>query len=496
MSQKPAVIWCFLSSPWKPHALAATLCLLVCVPMLWEGMLPASWGMREILGYLLSGAALCSIVLLVLYLVHTALKLKNAELVLRIITWLGLWGAGFGIFCLLAYVANVPMSVVGADHSGPEEAQIHEARDVLLGEASYHLYYDEWAKPSEKIALTPNISQLEKEHPSIFLRFISESPRWNNTPSVNFYAQAGHLVLTRADDPAGLDSSVHMSFLHLAEGANIPHGYVLTSPGAAFPARSALEGSGKQSIPDLALELGGDHILLLAWRGNPNVSEPKSDINAALSTVDKLFEQLAKNPTEAYIAQQLDKKQSVKGRKAEILLNSPPAQYGCYQAEIYANPQEAGFLTLLAKNAQSGETLLALNWRAHFSADSNELFRYEIPSGLSQWITRRDWSPYTGYIKDDLEMFSFLSDKQHRNIPVQLELWFSPQANAQESGRLLSKQYIIQSYTPNPVEEPEAVSEITESPATPVAPVAPASPKSPPSSPPPVTKQSSPNSSI
>ncbi len=441
-----------LSSYWLIHTILASLSLVVTLPMLSKGLLAHST--LDILGYILVTCVGLSALWLLISLIITALKLRNTELIARLASFIGIWAFFLGLFSLAAYVAKLEKVHATEAHTTQESIPVHLPEEKLMGESALQLYYhidDDEEETEDNIATTKSLSTLSSQHPQLLRQFIENSPRWKHHMSDQFYAELGHVVLTDTDDPTGLRGSVHASFRRLIEGENIPSGYSPAKPQSPFPSDDTREGSSDDDIPDIALDLGGDYILLLAWRGR---SEDKAQahraINAAIRAIDDQFEALLKRPSLTGALPSQRRSVSHRGTQAEIRLNSPPSQYGCYQAEIYANPHQNGFFSLIAKDAESGKELNTISFRSLYSFDDQELFRHELPQSLPTWMRKEEWIPR------DLPLFTIEKSDQLRSFVIDLELWFTPYGNQQVPRILTSKRYRVQSFQPR-ILEPELI---------------------------------------
>ncbi len=452
-----------LRSYWLIHTILASLSLLLTLPMLMTGAL--SHSSLNLLGYALTACIALSALWLLISLIITALKIRNIELIARLGSFIAIWAFFLGLFSLAAYVAKLDKLHEVQAHTTQQSIPVHLPMEKLMGESSLQLYYhlDDSADEADvNIAMTKSLNELSARHPQLLRQFIENAPRWKHPMSDQFYAELGHVVLTDADDPAGTEGSVHASFRRLIEGENIPLGYSPAKPGAPFPTDDAHETGGDHDIPDIALDLGGDYILLLAWRGR---SEDRAlayqAINAAIIAIDDQFEALLKRGSLTGVLPSQRRSVSHRGTKPEIRLNSPPSQYGCYQAEVYANPHQNGYFSLIAKDIESGKEMTTISFRSLYSFDDQELFRHELPQSLPTWMREEEWIPRSSPEKKDLPLFTIEQSDQLRSILVDLELWFTPYGNQQVPRILTSKRYRVQSFQPRILKPEQIMQEST-----------------------------------
>ncbi len=449
-----------LCSYWLIHTLLGSLSLLMTLPMLWTGFLPHS--VVEICGYVLLGSVGISILWLIVSLIITALKIRNMELFARLFSFISVWACFLGLFSIFAYVAELDEVHIAQAHTTKQAIPVHMPEERLMGDSALQLYYhleDSDEDETINIENTPSLTLLSTEHPLLLHQYIERSPRWKHPMSDQFYAELGHVVLTDADDPTGSQGSVHASFRRLIEGENIPSGYSTAKPGDPYPKYDARESGSKNDIPDIALDLGGDYILLLAWRGRKE-DRPHAyqAMNAAIRAINEQFERLSKQVTANGKTAPSHSSVSHRGTEPEIRLNSPPSQYGCYQAEIYANPNQNGFLSLIVKDVESGKELRTIGFRSLYSFDDQELFRHEIPQSLPIWMRKDEWIPSSDPEKKDIPLFTIEASDELRSFLVDFELWFSPYGSQQEPRLLTTKRYRIQSFQPRLL-KPELIME-------------------------------------
>lgn len=128
-------------------------------------------------------------------------------------------------------------------------------------------------------------------------------------------------------------------------------------------------------------------------------------------------------------------------------LCSPPAQEGCYQAEFYVNPHEAGTLQIFFRRLEDGVTLRTFTIPARYSDKENELFRHDLPGSQSDW--ERAHNKLNNIFGKNTPLFVLLEDKGGQYIGVAVELWFAPDDTTHPRRLLLRRCYNVQPYSAN-----------------------------------------------
>ncbi len=441
-----------LRSYWLSHALCGLIALLACIPIIWT-LLPE----RELhrMGALISGSILISLLWLMSSLIIEALHLRNAELIKRLLAWLSVWGICIGLLSVLAYLAQPKTPDLSRAHANAEELPIHLPQEKLMGISSLQLYYDESEAQGRLIAPSPYLTELSMEHPQILDSYLKQSRRWRQHGDDQLYGKLGHVVLTDSDDTSGETGSVHASIRRLVDGESLPEGYLSAESGKPFPTDSIFKTFITGEVADIALDLGGGHTLLLAWRGQPDTLNAHRALNAAIQSIDAQFEDLATAPSEETIQQLLYPSTSIRDTDIEFRLNSPPSQYGCYQAEVYANSRQNGYYSLIAREVEKDKQLISISFRSQYSYDEQEVFRHEIPYSLHSWMLQKEWTPGGSGILHSLPLFTFEQSDTLRSIVIDLELWFAPYGNQAPEQLLARKRYRVQSYqAPRPLAAP------------------------------------------
>lgn len=465
------------SKLWLWHSAFALLALLGCVPILWpQVFLPDAWEARIISysGVLVLGAGLASLLLLLGSSFLLLLRLNNLRTLGQLLVWGGIWSLAGLIFGIFAWVANVPRP--GAETTTADPIQrtdtLYNPEDHLTGPRSLVIPISLDSAPRSTISPAPHLLLLEKEHPELLHRYITSSPRWAiYTTDDTFYAKPGHVVMVPPTS-GGIPGLVHVAFRRLVEGEPLPADYTRVKPGDPMPA--AREGS--EQVADLAVDLGQDYYLLLAWRGTSHTDTAHRALNAALSAVDSLVQPLAESPDPATLDSLLNGQSSTAGSTPELRLCQPPAQYGTYQAEIYANPQEAGSLVLRIEDLETHTTLRIFTSQARFSDNADELFRHDIPGALSDFIRSQSHVGLPGLLPTQAPFFVVRLGESHQFFGVALEVTFSPASKLKPSRVLLRRNYRVQAYethgTP-PHPAPTTTPEVKTPPAAPAAAEAP-----------------------
>ena len=456
----PTALRHFLLSPWKFHTLCTATALLACIPLLWPDMMERD--VQEFVsvyaGGLLLAAFLLSLLLGVLVVSYFLLKLRNLRAIGQLAAWCGLWGAGLLLFMLMAILADAPPV---REWEKPQPIQktdtLFTPQELLSGPDSLVIPINPDASPSGQIVSIPYLTRLEKEHEELLHTYLAQAARWAHSGEDDtFYTRPGHVVLTPPATGSGIPGLVHATFRRLVEGDPLPKDYVLVRPGDPFPGTS----DNREQIPDMALDLGRSHYLLLAWRGTAHRETAHKAINAAITAIDNRMQPLADAPRPETIARLVEGKINTTGKTPELRLCEPPSQYGAYQAEIYANPGESGTLLLAIKDLESGRTLRLLNCPAHHSDNPNELFRHDIPGSLPLWLRMDGFGSIMKLFPPGMPLFAIREGVPHQYFGAAFEVWFNPSDITHPRRMLLRRCYKVQAY------EPPAPPEETIVPAT------------------------------
>lgn len=429
------------------HVACGAAALLCSIPLLFPRLLPES--VAEFATPYLGAGILASVLFsLVVMLIAAGIRLahlRNLQALGQLSLWAVLWCCAFGGFVLLALLADVPPPAVPQSEQPIQDTDtLHNANEILRGPAGllYHISTEDM--PDDRLLPAPNLTSLERGHENIFKRYIELSPRWQpEEDDDTFHSKPGHLVLMPPTS-AGIPGLVHVAFRRMVGGEKLPEGYTVLKPGDTIPAQ--LVENGKQ-IPDLALDLGKNHYLLLAWRGTPHLHTAIRAVNAAIQAVDARMKPLAENPTHETVLRMLDLNKTIPGKNPEMRLCSPPAQEGCYQAEFYVNPHEAGTLQIFFRRLEDGVTLRTFTIPARYSDKENELYRHDLPGSRSDW--ERAHNKLNNIFGKDIPLFVLLEDKGGQYIGVAVELWFAPDNAAHPRRLLLRRCYNVQPYSAN-----------------------------------------------
>ncbi len=451
----------FCYSYWQLHLLCSILVLIACAGILWHEFLPT--GLQSLCSNYAGLIIIFSISISALFelaiIISKCLKLNNYEAFLRFITWIGIWVGGcFSIFALMSYLCDMPATVINHSQqliSEPSESRIHQPDDILRGNFAMSILIDSDNTEDIKLHSASQLCALESEHPRILKSYLSKSPRWSNPPSDNFYAERGHVVFIPQSSGKERVQGVHAAFRYLSEGEAMPKGYIAVKPGQDFPSPASGAGSNSAYIPDLALDLGGDSFLLLAWRGLGTGQEAKRAINAAIAEIDNSLIPLKESPNRKGIKLMLQSKNNYLGQQVELRLSEPPSQFGCYQAEIYCNTGESGSLTLIIKEKISDRTLRIFSFPAQHSGEEKETFRHEIPQSRPTGISNARWRQLSGKIDNKLPLFNILEGQLHHPFVAEFELWFTPSDYSKPKQLLLTKLYQVQTCAPDATKSAE-----------------------------------------
>ena len=419
------------------HGIFAFICLSCCAGMIFTPLteIPVSallvW--PTLISFSLS--LICAIVLIL----SSLLKLHNKLAFLYLCNFCFIWALFFFAFIGLCILAKPDADLIEVTREEIiHDEKVYNADETLLGPSRLviPLEYNEKNDDSH-IHAVPNLEHLEQKHAEILEQYLNSSPRWSITQSPTFYAQLGHVEMLLRDKKNNHVGVVHVAFIPLIEGEAMPKGYTPLKPNDAFPKAFEKE----EGLPDIALDLGSNYYLLLAWRGNSDLKTGKIAINSALATLDAQFSSLAKAPSVEHIEELLRGNKSVSGKTPILKLSQAPSQFGTYQAEIYANPHESGLFTLIIKEASNHNTLRVLNFHARYSNKDDELFIHEIPDDLPTWMERQAWQPSDPNQKRILPFFTIDKGKEDENFEGIVELWFTPSADNNRTEMILSKRY-------------------------------------------------------
>ena len=437
------------------HALCCLTALLACLPLLWPRMLPHSWRavVPEYAGDVILASVLISFVVLGTASLSMLLRLRNLRTLGQLVLWALQWFLSCCIFALLAYFADVPAppSPRASQADTQHESSPLPPMDLITGPSSLVIPIAANATAPSDICSAPHLAALEKHHPDLLRAYINKSPRWAASLSdQTFYTKPWHVVMILRDHEIG-PGFVHAAFLRLTDGEQLPAGYVVVRSGDPLP----LHGDSEDQVPDLALDLGGAHYLLLAWRGPGDFQRAFSALNAAILEVDEMVAPLAKKPDLPTLSRLINSFTDVPDEELElsaipdILLSEPQAQSGCYQAQIVANPGEKGTYLLTIRDASSKETLLSLELPAHFSSNPKTILLHDIPGAIPAHLRRIVLSDA---IPDKAPLFSIPCGERTAPFDALFELSFRP-ASRKTPHHVLTKLYRIAPFS-NPNEHP------------------------------------------
>ncbi len=441
---KPTLLKRLFLSRWKLHSTCALLCLLACIPTLWPRLPLADEETRltSYAGMLLLGAFSLSFCMMLLVEVHLLLRLRNKKAIVYMLSWGCQWALAFGIFVLMAIAADVPpLPVPAASQPIQESDTLHRPSEELTGPAALVIRIDPENYSSVEVQATPYLRLLEEEHEAVLTAFLEASPRWAAKADDTFYSRPGHVVMV-PPVTGGTPGLVHVCFRRLVEGEPLPQGYRVVKSGAPFPRTSAAQ----EQVADLALDLGRNHYLLLAWRGTSHEETAHKALNAAIAAVDSRMQELADSPTPQTAAALNKGKPSMTGHTPELRLCEPPAQYGAYQAEIYANPHEPGTLLVYIRDLESNRTLRILNCPAQYSDNADELFRHDLPGSVPPWMRDGSFSGAQHLLEPSVPLFAIKEGEPHRYFGVAFEVRFKPIDPRRPSRLILRRCYKVEAY--------------------------------------------------
>lgn len=438
-------VWRVLLYPTRLHIAGVIIALACCAPILFPEICPA--GTEAVVvhysGVVLLLALSLSLTLMLLSAATHMLRLNNLRAISQFAKWCMSWGTGAGLFILLALAADVSPPSSERDNQPIQDSdQLFAPRDQLIGPSSLVIPIETKHQQADKVCDTPHLKHLESEHSELFKNYIDRSPRWSGQEGDDtFYSKPGHLVMVPPTS-SGAPGLVHVCFRRLVEGDPLPQGFSVVQPGGDFPAVEA----GERQIPDIAVDLGFNHFLLLAWRGSSHRETAFKAINAAIAATDARMQPLSENPTPESVERLLNGRESYPGKEPEFRLCEPLAQEGAYQAELYANPGEPGIILVYIKELSNNQTLRLLNCPAKYSDNEQEVFRHDIPGSMPEWIRSSTGSDISTAFPENTPLFAIRYGSLHQYFGVAFEVWFKPTDVRKQRRMLLRRCYRVQAY--------------------------------------------------
>lgn len=447
MKRSAAHLWRFILDPTRFHISGVLIALGCCVPIIFPELCPE--GTETMVQHYCGAALLAAIGISTALMLISAsthmLRLSNTRAFLQFLKWLFIWAAGLTLYIFLAIAADVPPPDSEQVHRPIQDSDtLYTPRDQLNGPASLVIPLDTRGQNTDRVADAPNLKALEKNHEALFKCYIDASPRWTGKDGDDtFYSKPGHLVMV-PPTASGAPGLVHVCFRQLIEGDPLPQGYAVVQPGGEFP----IVNENTLQIPDIAVDLGRNHFLLLAWRGSAHRETAFSAINAAIAATDARMQPLLDTPTPETVQRMLNGRNSYPGNTPELRLCEPLAQEGTYQAELYANPGEPGVILVYIKDIATDQTLRLLNCPARFSANPDELFRHDIPGSMPDWIRSSTKGDISNIFPENTPLFAIRIGPQHQYFGVAFEVWFKPSDVRVQRRLLLRRCYKVQAYEP------------------------------------------------
>ena len=438
--------WRLMLFPVRLHILCAIIALGACVPILFTEICPAEH--RESIisaaGTTILSAQGVSSAFAVLAVVTHMMRLSNTRAFSQLLQWLAVWAGSILLFILLAIAADVQPPASNDDNTPIQASDsLFTAREQLNGPASLVIPIETRHVQIDKVAETPNLSFLESNHEQLLREYLDKSPRWSGQDGDDtFYTKPGHLVMV-PPTTGGTPALVHVCFRRMVEGDPLPQGYSVITPGGDFPAWA----DGAQ-VPDMALDLGRNHFLLLAWRGSSHRETALRALNAAIDATDERMQPLRDAPTPETASRMLQGRTSYPGDTPEFRLCEPLSQDGAYQGELYANPGEAGVFLVYIKDLTSNNTLRLLSFPAQHSDNPQELFRHDIPGSMPHWLRSSTEDSITNIFPHNTPLFAIRLGPQRQYFGVAFEIWFKPSDVRKNRHLLLRRCYKVQAYDP------------------------------------------------
>lgn len=437
-----------LVSPWKLHALCCFTALAAGVIVIWPRIMPRAVRAEAgpYAGWVMTVVFVASLLLMTAACVLFLCRFRNLRTIGQFSAWLGCWLTTVLIFLGLSVIADPPPPI---EKEQPQPIQQTDTlflpHDFLTGPDALLLPINPESHTAERIISPAALLAQEKDNPDLLHRFLSVSPKWaQSSRDDTFYSKPGHVVM-EPPGTTGIPGHVHVSFRHIVEGEPLPTGFTVVKPGDEFPAPAA----NNTPMPDLALELGGSHYLLLAWRGTSHHETACKAINAAIAAVDARLEPLAADPSAETIGKMLEGKRNTLGSTPELRLCEPPAQYGTYQTEIFANTGEPGTLLLIIRNRENGRTLNVFACPSRYSADPNELFRHDIPGDVPGWLRSSIFDGGGSALATGTPLYIISKGESHHYFGADFEVWFRPTDTMKPRRLILRRCYKVQSAEEN-----------------------------------------------
>lgn len=436
-----------LLAPTEIHILCAIIAILGCLPILFPEVCPKEYQDATVhyAGWMVWGAICLSGLLMGIAAFVHMLRLRNVRAFWLFLTWMSTWGIATIAFVFIAILADIPLPVSEQETTPIQTTtELHPAADALSGPTSLVLPIDTTNQQINTIEEVPHLQFLEKEHRDILNEYLSGAPRWCSAGEDDlFYSKPGHVVMI-PPSTGGTPGLVHVSFRRLYEGDPLPGGYTFVKPGDPMP----LDDDKQTRIPDLAIDLGGQHFLLVVWRGADHEETAGKAINAAIAETDERLRALAESPDRETMKRMITGKDSYPGSTPELRLMEPPSQEGTYQAEIYANPGEPGTILLYIKEQESDRTLRLLNCPARYSNNPNEQFRHDIPGSVPLWLRNTFRNSLDTIFPEGTPLFIIRKSSGHQYFGAAFEVWFTPSDTSKPSRLLLRRCYKVQGYEP------------------------------------------------
>lgn len=455
MKRVPPLFWLVILSPTRVHVICVITALLSCLFILFPEI--GLSGTDDLLQIYAGGALMTALgVSTLLFFISAAthmLRLSNTRAFSQLFKWCSCWGCGITLYVLLALSADVQppdteednISIQNSDH-------LYAPKDQLNGPASLVIPVETEAQSADRVVNTPNLTKLESEHTELFHTYIEKSPRWSGQEGDDtYYSKPGHLVMV-PPTTSGAPGLVHVCFRTLVEGDRLPEGFSVVQPGGNFP-DSADE---SKFVSDVAVDLGRNHFLLLAWRGSAHRQTAYKAINAAIAAIDSRMQPLSDTPTEETAERLLNGRESYPGCNSEFRLSEPIAQEGAYQAELYANPGEPGIILVYIKELKSGRTLRLMICPARYSSNNQELFRHDLPGSMPDWIRSSEEGDVSNLFPANTPLFAIRRGPQHQYFGVAFEVYFKPSDVRKQQRHLIRRCYKVQAYEPPVPESPAA----------------------------------------
>lgn len=452
-------------APKEIHIICAVTSIISILPILFPEVMPQNMQapVCQVAGTIFLISVGISTGMMAIATITHIFKLSNTRAFWQFLAWGGTWFAAWLVFCLIAMVADVAPPPTEEEQQ-QQLAPLCQPNDVLLGPNSLIIPIEPADQPTNTIIKAKALNNLAQKYDGYALRaYLEKSLRWagyTNHTRRAFYAHPGHVVMVPPVS-GDIPGTVHASFLQSIQGEQIPTNFTKIHAGSPLP----LSSDGKTPVTDIALHLGDQHYLLLAWRGASNRQTVTAALNAAIANIDNRLAPLSvllksftppktedENAIEEALAHTLaplintmtSGKRFYDGDTPDFNLKALPTIMGTYQAELYANPREAGTIEIVFTEQDSQKHCLTCRFPALYDKNPKVLLRHDIPGSVQEWVyNNKDINIPQGTQSNFFVLAHAQDNKQFHAI---VEVWFIPKNIAKPKKLLLNKRYNVRHY--------------------------------------------------